>query len=87
MDRGLFRMNLTSPGYITGDETKADKRIALTLGDSLFETDKFKYSTRIPDRDLNDFYRLKFTKYWWLNDTCPHIPELIVRHQLLLRPN
>lgn len=85
--RGLIQDELNIPWIYHWRRNKADKRIALTLDDSLYETDKFKHSTKIPDRDLYDFYRLKFAKYWWLSDTCPHVPELIVRQQRLLRPN
>lgn len=84
---GLIQDECNIPLIYHWRRNKADKRIALTQGNSVFETDKFKYSTRLPDRDLYDFHRLNFEKYWWLDRNSPSMLDLIARQQALLRLN
>ena len=78
---GLIQDALNIPWLYHWRRNKANKRIALSLTESLFDDSKFKYSKKIPERDHNDFHRLMFRKYWWLDGSSAHIPELQARWQ------
>ena len=85
--RGLIQAECNVPRIYHWRRNKADKGIAFTEGDSVFETSKFKYSTRLPNRDLYDFHRLNFARYWWLDCNSLFMPDLIARQQVLMRLN
>lgn len=58
---------------------KADKRIALSHDDCIYNRSRFAFSTKLPAKDLYNFGRLDFTKYWWLDSTSTHMEELQAR--------
>ena len=79
---GLIQNECNIPWIYHWRRNKADKRIALTLNDSIYDANKFKYSSKIPDKDLCDFHRLNYQKFWWLNGNCPFLSELSDRRQV-----
>ena len=84
---GLIQDAYNIPLLFHWRRNKANKRIALTPADSIYDTSKFKFATNVPDIHLNDFHRVKFNRYWWLNGNSVHMPELIARWQSFRGPS
>lgn len=75
-DKGLIQNAENIPILYHWKRNKANKRISMLNTDFVNYPEKFSGSTSIPQRDLNDFHRLKFNKYDWINAHSVHIREL-----------
>ena len=84
--RGMLQEATNIPWIYHWRRNKADKRIALDPDASIYDTSKFKYSFKLPQKDSYDFHRLNFERYWWLTAISKHIPELLARRQSLVYP-
>ena len=78
--RGIIQDSNNTPIIYHVSRNQANK--ALNFSEDQIEND-LKYSTAIPNIDINDFSRLK-NKYFWLTEDSKHLDE-IRRRMLFLR--
>lgn len=81
--RGLIQNENNTPILYHWRRNKADKRISLSENDLDLNSKNFTDSKTIPCRELNDFHRLNFNIYWWLNINSAHMLALSQQKRLL----
>lgn len=70
---GIIQDEYNTPILYHWSRNKANKRLPPNV--NAITNSRQKYSTILPDRDINDANRLS-TNYWWLDDTATHIQNL-----------
>lgn len=71
--KGTIQNDLNIPILYHLKRNKADK--SLPNSNENYENNKTVYSRTLPDRDFQDFHRIK-NKYWWLSKDAIHLDDL-----------